>query len=77
MEVDENFPDSFLCPITLTIFIDPVTLGCSGQTFERVEIENWLQNHNTNPLTNQPLISETDRLLIPNINLRQSIDHFV
>jgi len=74
-EVD--FPNSFICPISLSLFSDPVILGFSGHTFERLEIQAWLMNHDTNPITNQQLLSDGDRVLVPNFNLRQSIEHYV
>jgi ATP-dependent DNA helicase PIF1 len=59
-------PDEFMCPIGFERMIDPVI--CSdGQTYERVNIEKWFQNHNTSPLTNAVLQNKT---LIPNIALR-------
>ena len=38
------------CPITQGVLKDPVTLS-SGHTFEKSEIEKWLENHNSCPLT--------------------------
>ena len=49
----ENY-DSLTCPITQEIFKDPV-LTPYGHCFERKNIEDWLEIHNTCPLTNQPL----------------------
>ena len=48
---------------------DPVTLE-TGQSFERAEIERWLEDHNTCPLTNVVLRSKE---LTPNHALRALI----
>ncbi|KAJ4979439.1 hypothetical protein NE237_010219 [Protea cynaroides] len=68
-EVD--VPSYFLCPISLEIMKDPVTVS-SGITYDREPIEKWIfssKNH-TCPLTKQPL-SDSD--LTPNHTLRRLI----
>ncbi|KAF2309142.1 hypothetical protein GH714_000804 [Hevea brasiliensis] len=63
-------PNHFLCPISLDLMKDPVTLS-SGFTYDRSNIEAWLQAGNfTCPVTNQILTSFD---LIPNHNLRKMI----
>jgi hypothetical protein len=52
---------------------DPVTTA-DGHTYERKAIEQWLQEHNTSPLTNQPLEHKN---LVPAIALRQAIEDFL
>mmetsp|Transcript_16251 Transcript_16251/g.32105 ORF Transcript_16251/g.32105 Transcript_16251/m.32105 type:complete len:92 (-) Transcript_16251:1603-1878(-) len=47
---DEDKDAGFLCPISLTTMQDPV-MTCDGWTFERREIEAWLKEHSTSPLT--------------------------
>ena len=52
-------PKDFVCPITGQIFCDPVTLE-TGQTYERKEIQEWLERGNiTCPITCQPLSAST------------------
>lgn len=59
----------YVCPISLEVMIDPVI--CSdGQTYDRVNIERWLQNNNTSPISNAVL---NDLTLRPNIALRKLI----
>jgi hypothetical protein len=65
----EDVPSHFRCPLTLSIFKDPVCLE-DGNTYERSDIVKWLQTHNTSPLTNVPLITKT---LTPNWTLRSII----
>ena len=72
----DSTPDAFRCSITFEVMRDPVMLGSSGHTFERSAIENWLQNKNTNPLTNIPL-TPIERNLTPNISLRDAINQYV
>ncbi|KAG0503471.1 hypothetical protein HPP92_003543 [Vanilla planifolia] len=50
-------PKDFICPITGHLFDDPVTLE-TGQTYERVAIQEWLDQGNmTCPITRQKLHS--------------------
>jgi ubiquitin-large subunit ribosomal protein L40e len=66
-----DLPEIFFCPISLAIMRDPVILVASGNTFERSAIENWLENHRTDPITNV----ELDNLqLIPNRALKEAIE---
>ncbi|KAG1327942.1 E3 ubiquitin-protein ligase PUB23 [Cocos nucifera] len=66
-----EIPSYFLCPISLQIMRDPVTLP-SGITYDRDSIERWIFSgkHNTCPVTKQSL-PECD--LTPNHTLRRLI----
>lgn len=65
-----EIPRHFLCPVTLDLMKDPVTLS-SGITYDRESIETWLEDGNfTCPVTNQPLRSIDQ---IPNHSLRKMI----
>jgi len=74
-ELAEYLPDIkkiYSCPITLTIMEDPVI--CSdGHTYERKAIEKWLRTNNKSPNTNDVL---PNKVLIPNIALRQAIERY-
>ena len=62
----------FKCPITHNIMNDPVI--CSdGQTYERSAIQTWLASNNTSPYTGAKL---DNKVLIPNIALRQAIEEY-
>lgn len=65
-------PRYFVCPISLQIMKDPVTVA-TGITYDRESIERWLfvDNNLTCPLTNQPLARESE--LTPNHTLRRLI----
>ena len=65
---------AYTCPITYDLMRDPVLLGNTGHTYERVAIESWLRNNNTDPLTNQSLNSSE---LIPNKALGRAIKRHV
>ena len=66
-------PDSFYCPITREIMIDPV-MTLDGQTYERTAIEKWFRNgKSTSPSTGATLPSLN---LIPNIALRKAIEEY-
>ncbi|EKX45487.1 hypothetical protein GUITHDRAFT_53147, partial [Guillardia theta CCMP2712] len=45
-------PADFLCPISMEVMKDPV-IAMDGHSYERQNIERWLEDHNTSPLTNQ------------------------
>ncbi|XP_075512954.1 LOW QUALITY PROTEIN: E3 ubiquitin-protein ligase PUB22-like [Primulina tabacum] len=66
-----EIPSYFLCPITLDMMKDPVTIS-TGITFDRDSIENWIftRENDTCPVTKQVL---SDYELIPNITLRRLI----
>ena len=61
--------ETFLCPITQEIMLDPV-IAADGYTYERRAIESWLKGKMTSPMTNQQL---SHKQLIPNNVLRSRI----
>ncbi|KAL2339584.1 hypothetical protein Fmac_007524 [Flemingia macrophylla] len=64
---------SFYCPISLDIMVDPVETS-SGKTFDRSTIEKWFAEGNTHcPLTRLPLDT---KILRPNKTLKQSIQEW-
>ncbi|PKA53939.1 E3 ubiquitin-protein ligase PUB23 [Apostasia shenzhenica] len=65
-------PSYFLCPISLQIMRDPVTLA-TGITYDRESIEQWIFSggHATCPVTKQPLPDSSE--LTPNHTLRRLI----
>ncbi|XP_061344567.1 E3 ubiquitin-protein ligase PUB23-like [Gastrolobium bilobum] len=66
-----EIPDPFLCPISLQLMKDPVTV-CTGITYDRENIERWLFSCENNmcPVTKQSLL-HTD--LTPNHTLHRLI----
>jgi len=66
-------PHAFVCPLTFEIMQDPVLLVGDGQTYERAEIERWLQTKQTSPMTNAKLATT---LIAPNVALRGLIIEF-
>ncbi|KAL1541421.1 E3 ubiquitin-protein ligase PUB23-like [Salvia divinorum] len=71
VEIEIEIPPYFLCPITLDIMRDPVTLS-TGITYDRESIEKWLftQQNTTCPATKQQLPNLD---LTPNTTLRRLI----
>ncbi|KAK7350966.1 hypothetical protein VNO77_10061 [Canavalia gladiata] len=64
---------SFYCPISLDIMVDPVETS-SGKTFERSVIEKWFAEGNNHcPVTMLPLDTS---ILRPNKTLKQSIQEW-
>ncbi|KAJ7525649.1 hypothetical protein O6H91_17G060700 [Diphasiastrum complanatum] len=69
-DFQRTVPALFLCPISLDIMKDPVTV-CTGQTYDRASIEKWLhEGHRTCPITMLPL---HDLSLIPNVTVHRLI----
>ena len=66
-------PPQYLCPITGEVMEDPVTTA-DGHAYERAAIAQWLQAHDTSPVTNAQL---PHRNLAPAHALRQLIEEFV
>ncbi|XP_009789261.1 U-box domain-containing protein 21-like [Nicotiana tabacum] len=65
-----TIPSHFLCPISLDLMKDPVTL-CTGISYDRENIEKWMEARNsTCPVTNQVLRNYD---LIPNHTIRKMI----
>ena len=50
--------DTFRCPITKEILVEPYIMVDTGITYERSAIKKWLHDHNTCPLTNIQLNSK-------------------
>ncbi|CAI9268234.1 unnamed protein product [Lactuca saligna] len=71
LENDVEVPRFFLCPISLEIMKDPVTLS-TGITYDRDSIEKWLfsQKNDVCPVTKQVVV---DIELTPNHTLRRLI----
>ena len=53
MPRDSKSEQRFTCPITKGIMVYPVMAG--GRSYEESALLQWLQNHSTAPLTNEPL----------------------
>jgi hypothetical protein len=68
-----NFLEAFCCPITQEIMQDPV-MTKYGHTYERSEIEKWIDKHHNDPLTKKPL-EKSD--LIPNYAMKNLIEEYL
>jgi hypothetical protein len=60
----------FICPITMTVFTDPV-IAADGHSYERSAIEEWLAHHATSPLTNLKL---PHKHLVPNRAIKSAVE---
>ena len=69
-EAQVEVPCYFVCPISLHMMRDPVTLP-TGMTYDRDGIERWLLTAGTCPLTKQPVPADCDPT--PNHTLRRLI----
>ena len=66
-------PESFICPITQKIMIDPV-ISPYGISYEKYAIENWLSKNNVDPFSQKPLHKEQ---LVRNFALKNAIREFI
>lgn len=62
------------CPLSGIIMTDPVILPCSGVSYERSAIEEWIAKHSTDPMSGKPL---QDARLIANPCLKSLIDSII
>ncbi|KAH0729011.1 hypothetical protein KY289_000199 [Solanum tuberosum] len=67
-----QIPTYFICPISLEMMRDPVTIS-TGITYDRENIEKWIfsAKNNTCPVTKQSLTTGIE--LTPNVTLRRFI----
>jgi hypothetical protein len=68
---NEKIPERYLCPITKVIMVNPVKVG--GHNYERYAIVRWFQEHDTNPMTNEP----SSKQLYPNDILKEEIKAYL
>jgi hypothetical protein len=66
-------PEEFLDPISKKLMNDPVVLLEDGNTYDRESILNWLETHDTSPVTGQVLGSKD---VAPNNPIKQLIEEF-
>ena len=69
----KTIPDSFKCPLTLEVMVDPVLDG-QGISYERKALMTWLALSPRDPMARQPLTCET---LVPNLALRDTIHEYM
>ena len=65
--------ENYVCPISQTTFIDPV-IADDCQTYDRINIENWLKVSNNSPITNEILKSKELR---PNFFVKEQIEDLI
>ena len=67
----DDAPDNMICPLTLSIMVNPMKDTVSGQSFERDDLLQWLYfGPGTNPLTRDRLYPSQ---LVENKKLQQEI----
>ena len=69
-DLDFAIPADYICPISSDLMENPIST-IDGFTYERRNIERWLQSHETSPCTNFILESME---LTPNHRVKQSVD---
>ena len=69
-EDEDECPAAFLCPLDHEEFLDPV-IASDGHTYDRRNITEWLESHNTSPVTGEIL---SDKTLRPNLPLKSQME---
>lgn len=69
---DVNVPKHLVCPITGSIFHDPV-VASDGHTYEREAISHWLSLNRCSPITRESI--SVDKLN-PNLIIKNMVDEF-
>jgi len=67
---DNEELEHLTCPLTHELFEDPVSTKY-GHTYSRKAIEKWLETHDTDPLTKNPLTMDD---LAPNYSIRKAVE---
>ncbi|KAL9649338.1 hypothetical protein ABK040_014640 [Willaertia magna] len=73
-EWKNKYLNKYICSISQQLMIDPVIISETGQTYDRKEIEEWLQKQNTCPTTGIKLKS---KLLTPNYFAKSAMNENV
>ncbi len=72
-KIDSEILQKYECGISHEIMSDPVTTEC-GQIYDRKNIEKWLLDHDTDPLTNTLL---THKNVCAALHIRREIKEFI
>lgn len=67
-KTNDEAPEFLICPLSYEVMRDPV-FTADGHTFERHVIEEWLRDHDTNPMTNSTMAHKE---LTPNFAIREA-----
>lgn len=70
---DEEIPDYFTCPITMSVMYDPV-IDTDGYSFEKIAIMKWLIKNGTSPVSRKIMKVEN---LIENRALKSAIQTLI
>lgn len=65
---------SFQCPISYELMCDPVVMA-DGHSYEKSNIEAWLQHHDSSPMTGAAL--QQQKWSCPNHTLRAAINEYL
>jgi len=72
-DLEENCPPSFICPISTEIMSVPVMVLETGATYDRVYIQQWFENHDTDPSTG---VKVTSKEIVPVLALKNAIEEW-
>jgi len=70
---DEDAPQWAMCPISMCPMTEPV-ITPAGVTYDRHSILRWIEMHNDDPSTRQPI---TVKHVYPNLALRDQIENWI
>lgn len=73
--MDPKLQKIFICPITLQIFKDPVTLS-DGNTYEKQAVSKLIKTNQVSPLTRKPFTA-SDKKLQTNYTIQNMVEHYL
>jgi hypothetical protein len=71
---NKKLSENLYCPISSKLMKDPVILIENGQTYDKESIEEWVKNHDTNPLTNEKL---TNKQFVTNFTIKKVVEEWI
>jgi serine/threonine protein kinase len=69
--MSDNLMKAMECPLTMDIMANPV-VASDGRSYDRGALEQWLQEHNTSPITREPI----SQVVYPNRAMKDIIVEF-
>jgi hypothetical protein len=70
--------DNMICPITRELMVNPYICTLDGYSYEKEELEKWLYQYKTSPVTRKPMKygASVEDVMIQNRYLKHIIDNY-
>jgi len=69
-----DWPEAFIDPLSHKPFENPVMLVSDGHSYEKKNIEEWLKEHSTSPITGDKLNTTA---FVENVTLLNAIKEYI